>query len=369
MHLQHLTLTHFRNYQDLSLTFEPGLTTFVGPNAQGKTNVLEAVFFLNLMKSFRGTPAKELISWGLEYSRLTAELSSQQTTPSTLEVFLDARQGGLKKSVKLNGAKSTLTKYLGQLPCVTFLPEHLNIVSGAPSLRRQYLDLVLSQAHKPYLLSIAAFSKALRQRNQLLKSIREGTADQGELVFWDHSLITEGQKILDARDLFIDFANSHLTRLYHSIAREVLDTSSTERHTLSLNYRPSTTEPSLASAISANRQTDIAAGTTTAGPHRDDFELEWLGRPLHKFGSRGEQRSSILALKIVENLYLEETLKTRPLLLLDDVFSELDEGRRRALLAMIESHQTLLTTTDEAFVEHLGSRQVLRVDAGTISQV
>lgn len=377
MRLTHLSLTNFRNYARLELGLPDRLTIFQGANAQGKTNLLEAIHLLATARSPRAAAERELINWlalegPLPYARLAAELGAgpdAQRLELVLELGRNGGAGGpvVRKQVRINGVARRALDLIGRLRVVLFLPEDVSLVAGGPAERRRYLDIALCQVDPAYCRALAEYGKLLAQRNALLKRLRDEGGDAGQLTFWDAGLAEQGAFVLIRRAKAVRRL-SELAALRH---REL--TGGGER--LRLTYLPSPdparlraahaadadqpldyaemAAPALAERLTAQlraaRTRDIGAGTSLAGPHRDDMAFLVEGRDLRAYGSRGQQRTGALALKLAEvKLMCEETGES-PLLLLDDVMSELDAVRRRALLdALADVEQALVTTTDWA---------------------
>ena len=368
--LQSLQLTNFRSYTDRSFTFDR-VTAFVGKNGIGKTNILEAIGFLALARSFRARQDREAISWGAEVARLVGQMEQSQ-----IEVVLSQQQRG-GKTIKINGVSRRAIELLGNVRIVLFLPESLDLVAGSPQSRRHFLDLVLVQSDRRYAYHLIQLQKILRQRNRLLRQIDEGAASRDQLEFWDESFVEEAGYLIASRVMFLQSVNAHLSQHYQVM--------SGERQVLRLEYRAaSVSERSgeqerynnpadcpieigdwqqlLRQSIHQFQAREIVAGSSLYGPQRDDFTLVLDDRPLASFGSRGEFRSAILALKAAEADYLLASEDPVPLIfLLDDVYSELDVSRRSQLSDLIGSHQAIITTTD---VDHLDAamRKIARIE-------
>lgn len=382
MRLNHLSLTNFRNYARLELGLPDRLTVFQGANAQGKTNLLEAIHLLATGRSPRVGAERELINWlalesPLPYARLVAEISAGGDAPvERLEVVLElartsvaAGNGGngpvVRKQVRINGVPKRGLDLVGRLRVVLFLPEDVSLVSGAPTERRRYLDIALCQISASYCRALGEYNKVLAQRNALLRRLRDEGGDSGQLAFWDDQAAEHGSVLLQRRA----HAISELNRL--AAERQRALTGGAER--LQVAYLPSP-DPAkalvgrsagsgdrfafeaaareqiagwLLAQLRATRGRDVAAGSSLSGPHRDDMAFTVEGHDLRVFGSRGQQRTAALALKLAEVQMMREATGDTPLLLLDDVMSELDAIRRHTLLdALAQVDQALVTTTD-----------------------
>ena len=369
--LSKLVLQNFRSYSRETFEFSSNATLFVGPNAVGKTNILEAIYYLATGKSLRASEEKEVIRDGETVGRVIGEIGPstelrvkgiREVGDAELEIIWDNRpdsakatggQGRFHKLYKVNGVGKRQVDFVGHLLAVLFQPTDIEIVIGTPSTRRHYLDSVLSQAHKDYRVAHHIYERALRQRNRILyRCKKEGLAASGEqLEYWNELLITNGKVIHNYRKEYLDFVNSHTDNFF----------------ALELVY-----DHSIVSAERLNkyRTEEILAGTTLVGPHRDDFVIKFKSRSrfkftreLAKFGSRGEQRLGVFTLKIAEVDYIEGVTSQRPLLLLDDIFSELDKDNRHHVFEFISRQQTIMTTTDihkeeETLLKKVGAEEI-----------
>ena len=322
-----------------------------GANASGKTNILEALSLLSTAKSFRARIDEEMIHYESDIGRVKGAL---EAASETLEAILTRgvlTEGKVAKKVArkrllLDGVGKRMVDFAGNFPTVLFRPQDLELVTDAPSRRRRFLDQLLSQVDYEYRRALVSYEKGIRRRNKLLLAIREEGAPRSQLYFWDELLIKNGNYIGKMRDEFIRFANR----------REALD-----QRIFSLSYDKS--------AISHERLSEyatqeVAAATTLVGPHRDDmiFYLEKEGseRDLGAFGSRGEQRMGVLWLKLAELAYISKD-NTHPTLLLDDIFSELDEQHRRIVKEVAGNQQTIITTADEDYLTGFEKVEIIKL--------
>ncbi len=335
MMLKSLVLQNFRNYSKRNFEFSENATLIVGPNAIGKTNVLEAVYILATGKSFRAEKEIELIKEGAEVSKVSSE---------SLEIIWDTRER-FTKHYKVNGVAKRQLDFVGNLRAVLFSPQDIELVTDSPSVRRKYLDLVLSQVFKDYRLAANIYEKALRQRNRLLKRIREEGIPGEQLKYWDDLLINNGKIIHERRREFLN-----------SVSKTSFEAKGI--FPISLFYDHSTIS---VERLSKYAREEVSAATTLVGPHRDDFKVMSDKREVRLFGSRGEQRMATFEVKLGELAFIREKTGEDPILLLDDVFSELDHENRHLLLAVIPKQQTIMTTTDLHLVEKdfLGECQVI----------
>jgi len=346
MPLDRLTLTNFRTYQDQQFELDPAITLVVGPNASGKTNLLESIYVLASTKSFRAKD-RELIHHGADHYRIVAAAGHEQY--ALAYQFQDGHQ---TKKASHNDVKRPLSKHVGQIQAVLFEPGDLAMVSGPPEGRRRYLDYILCQTDAEYLTALNQYRRALKQRNSLLSNF-DTARIKDEIFAWDVKLTEFASTIYSKRQQLVAYLNQRINGIYASIAGGMVE--------FELNYLPSVKgqnySDSFLSALATNLTHDLAAGFTTIGPHREDFDISFRGNDITAVASRGEVRTVVLALKLAELEYSEEQSGRRPLLLLDDVFSELDHQRRRDLLLRLTEHQVVITTTEaDAIVPDIGSK-------------
>ena len=350
MRITGLKLHHFRNYRFLEQGFTPGLTVFTGLNGAGKTNVLEAIFLCALGRSHRTSRDGELIEMGEKQARVEVRLSTRGGSRTIVEELSQ----GERKRILLDGAPIGKSgQLMGCLNVVMFSPEDLTLVKGGPAERRRFLDMEISQLKPAYYYDLQQYNVALKQRNNLLK---DGLMQGGDMLeLWDEQLSRLGARIQLQR---ADFC-----RELKDLAQRLHSHMSSHREELQVIYEPDVPceEPeqvreAIAEALMENLDKDLFRGYTSAGPHRDDVALILNGTDVRTFGSQGQQRTAALSLKLSEIALVEQIRQEKPVLLLDDVFSELDEGRRGLLLSAIEGCQGFITCTH---VEELGQAQEL----------
>lgn len=334
-----IRLQQFRSYQDETFEFSPGVNIIVGPNASGKTNLLEAVLVLARGASYRARDA-ELVGYDLPWARLDAH---DDTGLRTVKIELEPKP---QKTYEIEGRTFRRLSLQKTLPAVVFEPNHMFMFGGAPELRRSYLDDILEQLRPGYSGLRRDYRRVLAQRNALIKKL--GIAARPQLFAWDIRLSELGGRIARSRMELLNTMNSRASSLYGSLAHK--DT------VVALNYVTRLPQDGYESALlrRLEEQTDldIARGYTGLGPHREDFEVVLNGKPAQTSASRGETRTAVLMLKIMELHLLEEVRGAPPLLLLDDVFSELDGARRQALTKYLQEYQVFITTTDADVVLH-----------------
>ncbi|MEX0749787.1 MAG: DNA replication/repair protein RecF [Dehalococcoidia bacterium] len=363
MHLRHLSLTNFRNYAKQDLDLATGPVLFLGENAQGKTNLLEAVFLLATGRSERASTDADMLAWEARddpqpFARVLGQ-GVRRSGDVSVEVTIAGREGArgrliASKRFKLNGLPKRASDVNGAVLAVLFTTDDMDLVKGSPAGRRRYLDTMLSQVDHQYLRALQRYNKVVTQRNALLKRIQERAATRDELAYWDEEMARDGAAIAVARAL--------AARDLAETAREAHARLSGERERFDLAYEPrfvegwtpdrlATADPSEASLALLERLTamhtrDIAAGVTLSGPHRDDLSMILGGEAAAAFASRGQQRTAALALRLAEARVLAHRAGEQPILLLDDVLSELDQSRRASVLSAFDADQVIITSPD-----------------------
>ncbi len=336
--LKHLALTNFRNYDQFALDFSK-TTILIGPNGIGKTNIIEAIYLISTARSWRTLKDNETVKWESEVARIVASSSGDENLKIELVIQKSPTSEHPQiKLVKINDVKKKLTDILGKLPTVLFSPEEIHLIDGAPTLRRRFLDILLCQIDKKYTLALLELAKIIRGRNRLLYFIKIGRSKADELAFWDEKLVVLGSFIIRKRQKVIEALNQDLTGIYQNIAGD--------KESLALKYKATVNPENFAEVLASQRGREIEYTATLFGPHRDDLIFLLENRDISTFGSRGEFRSAVLALKVGELEYLAKEKEERPLLLLDDIFSELDKNRRLHLAKIVGRQQTIITTTD-----------------------
>ncbi len=335
MTIRELEVTNFRSYDRARFELHPAVTLVVGPNASGKTNLLESLYVLAATKSFRAKD-RDLVRHEQDHFRIVA------TSDETEYAFgLSTAGGGLEKRITHDGARRTLVSHIGQIQVTLFEPTDLALVSGPPEGRRKYLDFLLCQTDRGYLKTLQAYKRVLRQRNALLEGFEIDRLRQ-QIFAWDVKLAELALEIYERRRQLLNVLNEALPSLYAEIAGHEV--------AMAMEYLPSVAGGDYGNefmdALTRNLTRDLAAGFTTIGPHREDFKVHFKNNDIMAVASRGETRTTVLALKLAEVIYAEQRTGRRPILLLDDVFSELDRDRRGYLLERLHDHQTIITTTD-----------------------
>ena len=361
MYLSNLRLKNFRNYKELNVEFPTGLIIFSGENAQGKSNILEAMYCLAITKSPRAQNDREMINFEALKDGMFSEIEAtveRQDGPMTLRITLsgnllqpnhdDSNISRTKKHIRINGIPHLASKAIGKVNAVLFSPDDIEVIMGSPASRRRYLDILLSQLSNEYLQSLQAYHRILSQRNHLLRSIKENRSSPEELDFWDRELCKTGAFILEERATGVNFLAKESAKTYSNLAYD--------DESLTIEYSPNIKASShskeeyrniFADNLLEYRTRDIKAGMTLSGPHRDDLNICINKHAVSIAASRGQARTAALALKLSEAKFLAKYRQEEPILLLDDALSELDSSRKLFLLREIsKKKQVFLTTVD-----------------------
>lgn len=334
MIIKSLELTNFRNYDSLSIQFDKGTNILYGDNAQGKTNILEAIHLSATTKSHKGSKDRDIIKFGREEGHIRTYLEKDG-----MEVKVDMHLRNSKsKVIAINGQKiKKASELLGILNVVLFSPEDLSIIKNGPSERRRFVDMELCQLDPFYLYNLNHYNKIVDQRNSLLKDLYLNPSLRDTLSIWDSQLVSFGSKIIERRKLFVDQINDIICEIHNKL--------SGGRETLVIQYEPDVTIEDFEKKCQLNQERDIKYKQTSTGPHRDDFSFLIGDIDVRKFGSQGQQRTAALSLKLSEIELVKKISKDTPVLLLDDVLSELDSNRQNFLLNHIGEIQTIITCT------------------------
>ncbi|MBI2018139.1 DNA replication/repair protein RecF [Candidatus Daviesbacteria bacterium] len=353
MFLKQINLTNFRNYAQLELRFDARPTILVGNNAAGKSNLLESIYLLSTTKSLRVGTEDELIYDNESFTRVEGFLKEGEIETELLVIINKVSdEVSFRKKALVNGVPRRVLDFIGNLPAVIFYPQDINMVAGAPSLRRWHLDLGLAQIDPEYKKTLTSYEQFLTSRNRILKRIREGYGKADELSYWTDELVKKGSVISEKRKVFFNFING-LEKPLGEFRFEYKQSAVTVERLMETNGR------------------EVAAAATLIGPHRDDFEILLEDRNLARFGSRGEQRTATLAFKLAQLEYMAKILGKRPILLLDDVFSELDAMHRAHVVEVVGKQQTIIATVELENIPKtfLDSSRILRVENGKITSL
>jgi len=331
MFLKKIHLINFRNHVDFTTEFAP-LVIILGPNGTGKTNILEAVYFALTNTSHRTSTIRDLINSDADFSRIELELEDQK-----IAVGIIKNLNKIERKITINDLKKKPRDLLGLKKTIIFSPESINIVIGSPNERRKFLNLILVQENKDYLNNLYLLQKILTQRNELLNRIRLNYAKFEELEIWDEKLIEINKELVNARTKLIEYFSLKISKYYNLI--------SNSKNRLKILYLPSLPLDKGKNRLNELRSLEIKTGCTLSGPHRDEIKFEVNSLNVKQFASRGEARTFVLALKMVELQYFSRN-NDYPLLLLDDVCSELDSDRVKHLLSLVSDCETIITATD-----------------------
>ena len=361
-YLRALRLVNFRNYPDDTVVLAPGLNVVVGDNAQGKTNLLEGISFAVTGSSPRTPNDSEVVSWGRDFARTEARVSLDGGERAVAVGYAP----GQKKRITVGGAPApSLATYAAGgagVRVVTFFPDDIRIVKGAPSDRREFLDGLLSTLRPAYARAAIEYAKAVQQRNQLLRRIRDGFSSERTLSTWDRKVVELGETVLRGREAALGPLEAYFAASLGALYGP---------EKAGVRYSYSAPLDGYAEALRGAHSADIERGTTSVGPHRDDFEVLLGGVDLTTYGSQGQQRLATLALKFAARDHMRGETGEDPMLLFDDVMSELDERRREYLAGyFLESTQAVITTTNlDYFDEDILERShVVRISGGAVSE-
>lgn len=357
MIVESLSLKNYRNYENLNLNFSDGTNIFYGNNAQGKTNILEAVYMSGTTKSHRTSKDLELIRFTEEESHISTMVRKNGISHK-IDIHL---KNNKSKGVAIDGIPiKKASELFGMINFVFFSPEDLNIIKNGPSEKRRFMDIELCQLNKIYLSDLANYNKIVIQRNKLLKDLffRKDLIDT--LDIWDFQLCEYGQRIIKMREAFVERLNEIIFNIHYSL--------SGGKENLKIVYLKNCEKENLMEQLKLNREKDLKLKTTSVGPHRDDLGFYFDGMDVRKYGSQGQQRCAALSLKLSEIELVKSTTGDTPILLLDDVLSELDKNRQNYLLNHIHDIQAMITCTglDEFVNCRFSIDKIFKVTDGTV---
>lgn len=359
MVINSLALNNFRNYISEEISFSKGINILYGDNAQGKTNVLEAIYMLATTRSHRGNRDKDIINLDADEGHIKAEINKRD-----INYRIDMH---LKKSKSKGVAIDRIpvkktSQLMGMVNVVLFSPEDLTLIKDSPVERRRYIDMELCQLSKIYYNNLSSYNKILNQRNNLLKSLYYDKSQMETLDVWDMQLVDYGIKIIKERNNFIEKINELILSIHKGLT--------SDKEILKIKYDKNISEEEFSNELFLRRDADLKYQTTQVGPHRDDISFYINGMNAKIYGSQGQQRTVALSLKLAEIELVKELIGDNPILLLDDVMSELDSTRRDALLASIDDIQTIITCTgyDDFIKERLAIDKIYKVSKGIIHQ-
>jgi len=366
LYIKRVSLKNFRNYQSLDIEIGEGINIFYGQNAQGKTNIIESIYMCSTGKSHRTQKDTELIRWGSDEARIKIDFIKEKDEKS-VDIYLNRN---IKKQIKLNGVKlSRIGELIGSLNTVIFSPDHMKIIKDGPVERRRFMDIILSQVKPGYYHNLVQYLKVLEHRNRLLGEAENNRAITSTMDIWNEQLASFGAKLIIARRNFVDkicdiAAGTHEGISHGKESLKLMYSSSVGHKDASEHELKS----SFIEALERNLSIDMKRGSTHKGPHRDDIMFFINDTEVKTYSSQGQQRTALLSLKISELKYIEEETEELPVLLLDDVFSELDTERQKYLVDFIKGIQALITCTDVEYLEKLklGSSGIYKVVNGKV---
>ena len=359
MKIESLKLKNFRNYELLSLEFDKATNIFYGDNAQGKTNILEAVYLSGTTKSHRGSKDKDLIRFEQNESHIETVVEKNGIN---YQIDMHLKKNS-PKGIAINKMPiRKASELFGIVNIVFFSPEDLNIIKNGPGERRRFVDLELSQLDKVYLSNLANYNRIVNQRNHLLKEAAYNSDVQKTLDIWDMQLVHYGNLIIQRRQEFVEQMNEIISGIHNKLTGG--------KESIRILYEPSNSYLTLEQALNKNKEKDLRIRSTSVGPHRDDIAFMIGDIDIRKYGSQGQQRTAALSLKLSEIELVKQSIHDTPVLLLDDVLSELDKHRQNYLLDSIHDIQTLITCTGmDEFVNHRFSiNKVFHVQSGQVKK-
>lgn len=359
MFIKNLQLLSYRNYENISINFEKNVNVFMGDNAQGKTNILESIYYCAFAKSHRTNKDKELISWDKERALISLNIAKERLDKKIdISIFKDGKKGIKVNSIKIN----KIGELVGVFNVVMFSPEDLKIAKESPGIRRKFLDMEISQLNKKYYYSLVQYNKILSERNTVLK---KNNAEESMLDIYDLQLSKYGEYIIKQRIEYLNNLNSHGKKIHRDITsgKEEIEF----KYINSFKIIENISEDML-KALSKDRKKDIERRITNIGPHRDDFSIFINAMDAKNYASQGQQRTAVLTIKFASLQIIKDIMGEYPVLLLDDVLSELDFNRKRYVLSSINNIQTIITCTGiEDIYNYLDpNAKVFKVKKGAI---
>jgi DNA replication and repair protein RecF len=386
MYITHLSLTNFRNYVRLELSFPERVILLHGANAQGKTNLLEAIYYLSTSRSPQTSSDRELINWIanedelLPYTRVATDVA-RGGRQHQIEIVLQKEPVGgdpegertrLRKQIRVDKAKKRALDLVGQINVVLFMPQDMSLIDGPPSGRRRYLDVALCQVDPIYCRALSRYNRVLSERNALLRQWQERRIDPDELSYWNRQLVNHGVIVMLARRDAVTELDQRASELHYQLSGGLERLRLIYESTVPINADDDAEalEATYRDELARQRRDEIRRGMTLVGPHRDELSFLANGRiDLGTYGSRGQQRTAVVALKLAEVSWMRRRTGEWPVLLLDEVLAELDASRREFLLSQVDGvDQTLITTTDPAFFDPavLTTTSLLKVEGGRV---
>ncbi|MBQ7833144.1 MAG: DNA replication/repair protein RecF [Lachnospiraceae bacterium] len=359
MYIKSLELENYRNYKSLNLSFDKGTTILYGDNAQGKTNILEAIYVSATTKSHKGSKDREIVNFDADEGHIRTILEKDG-----LDYRIDMHLRKAKsKGIAINCEKiKKASELIGLLNIVFFSPEDLNIIKDGPAYRRRFVDMELCQLDQFYIYNLNNYNKIINQRNKLLKDLYLNPSLRETLTIWDTQLESYGSKIIERREQFCDQLNDIMYDIHKNL--------SGGKEEIKIVYEPNVAASDIGKMLQREQERDIRSKMTSVGPHRDDFAFMVNGIDIRKYGSQGQQRTAALSLKLAEIELVKKITKECPVLLLDDVLSELDSNRHNHLLNCIGDIQTIITCTglDEFVNNRFEINKVYKIVNGSVEE-
>ena len=360
MYIKHISLKGYRNLNEMTIDLKNGITIFYGANAQGKTNFLEAIYICSSGRSVRTKNDSQLIQFDALESHIQV-LIQKENRNDKIDIHLKKEN---KKGIAVNGIPiKKLGDLFGICHAVIFSPEDLELIKEGPTQRRRFMDMEICQMNTVYYYNLQQYYRILKQRNHLLKEIQKKSALKDTLFVWDEQLIDMGKRIIASRKEFLEKLNE--------IASQKQKQLTGGKDELKIEYKPNSLENQLEEKIKRNLQRDILLGATQCGPHKDDILFLVNGNDVKKYGSQGQQRTTALSTRLAEIDLIETETKQKPILLLDDVLSELDKSRQSFLMESIGNLQAIITCTgiEDAIKSYIGQAYLFCVEQGNIQKI
>lgn len=361
MYLQKLQLTNFRNYENLELEFSKNVNVFVGNNAHGKTNILESIYLSSITKSYRTNKDIECINFESEYFRTNHTYLDDKDSKIEVEVYLDKSN---KKQIKENGVKiNKYSDFIGRVPLVIFSPDNMDIVKGSPKNRRKFLDILISQLSRSYVICLQEYNKLLNLKNNLLKQ-EKTKVDLTYLDILDEKLAEKIEYIMLYRTKYVDNVENYAIKIQKSLSKD--------EEKLKLKYTSDffgKNREEIKNILMNSRENDFFRKTSNKGIGHDDILIFVNDKEVSVFGSQGQNRTALLSMKLAEFEILKEEKDNVPIILLDDVFSELDRGRINFLIEYVSKYQVFITTTEIESINNIENKEIFKIKNGTVEKI
>lgn len=361
MHLEKLQLTNFRNYENLKLEFSKTVNVFVGNNAEGKTNILESIYLSSITKSYRTSKDIECIKFNEQFFRIVHNYVDNNSNNIEVEVYLDNNN---KKQIKENGLKiGKYSDFIGTIPMVVFSPDNMDIIKGSPKNRRKFLDILISQLSRSYVISLQEYNKLLTLKNNLLKQEKH-TVDMTYLDILDEKLAEKTEVIVNYRTKYVDTVEKHAKKIQKELSKG--------EEELKLKYFSEFIDKDkeqIKSILVNSRENDFFRKTSNKGIGHDDIIVFVNDTEVSKYGSQGQNRTALLSMKLAEFEILKEEKDNTPIILLDDVFSELDRGRINFLIDYVSNYQVFITTTEIDSIDNIENKEIFKIKNGTVEKI